>query len=174
MEPISDIAHATAVAGSVCAGLDTVRGTAFWKIPDDDLLSLAETLERVGRLVYAAQVHLTGELDTRRVFQEHGAVSTAALLRQRLCISPGEIARAGPRRPGDPAAGSAYRWGNPTGVAGVAGRVGRRDGRRRTGPHRSRHHGRSAGRGGPGVAGVGAGLAGGPREGHRTGAVRPV
>jgi len=92
MEPISDIEHATAVAGSVCAGLDAVRGTAFWKIPDDDLLSLAETLERVGRLVYAAQVHLTGELDTRRVFQEHGAVSTAALLRQRLCISPGEAA----------------------------------------------------------------------------------
>jgi len=90
MEPIRDIEAATAVAGSVCAGLDAVRGTAFWKIPDDDLLSLAETLERVGRLVYAAQVHLTGELDTRRVFQGHGAVSTAGLLRQRLCISPGE------------------------------------------------------------------------------------
>ena len=48
MEPISDIEHATAVARSMCAGLDAVRGTAFWKIPDDDLLSLAETLERVG------------------------------------------------------------------------------------------------------------------------------
>ena len=92
MEPISDIDHATAVANSVCAGLDAVRGTAFWKIGDDDLLSLAETLERVGRLVYAAQVHLTGEIDTRRVFQDNGAVSTAALLRQRLCISPGDAA----------------------------------------------------------------------------------
>ena len=92
MEPISDIEHATAVVGSVCAGLDAVRGTAFWKIGDDDLLSLAETLERVGRLAYAAQVHLTGEIDTRRVFQDNGAVSTAALLRQRLCISPGDAA----------------------------------------------------------------------------------
>src|SRR5664279_1050515 len=55
--------------GRCAPGLDAVRGTAFWKIPDDDLLSLAETLERVGRLVYAAQVHLLGELDTRRVFQ---------------------------------------------------------------------------------------------------------
>ncbi|HEY5115036.1 MAG TPA: HNH endonuclease, partial [Nakamurella sp.] len=92
MEPISDIDHATAVVGSVCARLDAVRGTAFWKIGDADLLSLAETLERVGRLVYAAQVHLTGEIDTRRVFQDNGAVSTAALLRQRLCISPGDAA----------------------------------------------------------------------------------
>src|SRR5664279_4903243 len=92
MEPISDIDHATAVVGSVCAGLDAVRGTAFWKIGDDDLLSLAESLERVGRLAYAAQVHLTGEIDTRRVFQDNGAVSTAALLRQRLCISPGDAA----------------------------------------------------------------------------------
>ena len=96
MEPISDIEHATAVAGSVCAGLDAVRGTAVWKIGDDDLLSLAESLERVGRLAYAAQVHVTGEIDTRRVFQDNGAVSTAvstaALLRQRLCISPGDAA----------------------------------------------------------------------------------
>ena len=74
MEPISDIEHATAVAGSVCAGLDALRGAAFWKIGDEELLTLAETLERVGRLVYAAQVHLTGEVDTRRVFQGTGGV----------------------------------------------------------------------------------------------------
>ena len=92
MEPIRDVEEATAVAGSVCGGLDRLRGAEFWKIPDDDLLSLAGTLERVGRLVYAAQIHLTGELDTRRVHQGNGAVSTAALLRQRLCISPGDAA----------------------------------------------------------------------------------
>ena len=92
MEPISDIEHATAVAGSVSAGVEALRRSAFWKIGDKELLTLAETLERVGRLVYAAQVHLTGELDTRRVFQGNGAVSTAALLRQRLCLSPAEAA----------------------------------------------------------------------------------
>ena len=92
MGPISDIEHATAVAGSVCAGLDALRGSDFWKLADKDLLSLATTLERVGRLVYAAQVHLTGELDTRRVCERHAASSTAGLLRQTLCISPGDAA----------------------------------------------------------------------------------
>ena len=67
MELISDIGHATAVAGSVCAELQALRCTEFWKIGDKDLLTLAETLERVGRLVFAAQVHLTGELDSRGV-----------------------------------------------------------------------------------------------------------
>ncbi|HYN74210.1 MAG TPA: hypothetical protein VES60_17065 [Nakamurella sp.] len=92
MGPISDIEHATAVAGSVCAGLDALRGSAFWKIDEDDLLTLAGVLERVGRLVYAAQVHLTGELDTRRVCERHAASSTAGLLQQTLCISPGDAA----------------------------------------------------------------------------------
>ena len=84
MELISDIEHATAVAGSVCAGVEALRGAEFWKIGDKELLTLAETLERVGRLVYAAQVHLTGELDTRNVAQ---GASTMVLLRDRLRIS---------------------------------------------------------------------------------------
>ena len=84
MEPISDIEHATAVAGSVSAGVEALRRSAFWKIGDKELLTLAETLERVGRLVYAAQVHLTGELDTRNVAQ---GASTMVLLRDRLRIS---------------------------------------------------------------------------------------
>ena len=92
MEPISDVEHATAVAGSVSAGLDALRGSAFWKIDDDGLLTLAGTLERVGQLVHAAQIHLTGELDTRRVCERHAAASTAGLLRRRLYISPGDAA----------------------------------------------------------------------------------
>ena len=44
-------------------------------------------------MVYAAQVHLTGELDTRRVSPgATGAASTTALLRHRLWISPGDAA----------------------------------------------------------------------------------
>jgi hypothetical protein len=92
MELITDLGRATEVAGSVCDGLDALRGSHFWKIAEEDLLTLAGTLERVGRLVYAAQVHLTGELDTRRVCERHAASSTAALLRQTLCISPGDAA----------------------------------------------------------------------------------
>ncbi len=87
MELISDIGHATAVAGSVCAELQALRCAEFWKIGDKDLLTLAETLERVGRLVFAAQVHLTGELDTRGVAGSKGAPSTMVLLRDRLRIS---------------------------------------------------------------------------------------
>ena len=92
MGQIMDLQAATGVAGSVCEGLDALRGSAFWKLADDDLLTLAVVLERVGRLVYAAQVHLTGELDTRRAWQQHAATSTAALLRQNLCISPSDAA----------------------------------------------------------------------------------
>ena len=56
MELISDIGQATAVAGSVSAELEALRGAAFWKLGDQELLTLAETLERVGRLVFAVQV----------------------------------------------------------------------------------------------------------------------
>ena len=87
MELISDIEHATAVAGSVCAGVEALRGAEFWKIGDKELLTLAETLERVGRLVYAAQVHLAGEVDTRGVAQ---GASTMVVLRDRLRISAGD------------------------------------------------------------------------------------
>ena len=92
MGQIMDLEAATGVAGSVCSGLDALRGSAFWKLGDKELLTLAGVFERVGRLVYAAQVHLTGELDTRRAWQQHSATSTAALLRHTLYISPGDAA----------------------------------------------------------------------------------
>ena len=51
MELITDLGRATEVAGSVCDGLDALRGSHFWKIAEEDLLTLAGALERVGRLV---------------------------------------------------------------------------------------------------------------------------
>jgi len=92
MGVITDLEQATMVAGSVCDGLDALRDCEFWEISELDLLSLARTLERMGRLVYAAQVHLAGELDTRRVADRFGCTSTLALLRETLCISAGDAA----------------------------------------------------------------------------------
>jgi len=156
MELISDIEHATAVAGSVCAGVEALRGAEFWKIGDKELLTLAETLERVGRLVYAAQVHLAGEVDTRDVAQ---GASTMVLLRDRLRIPAGDArARVNAARailPRDLPTGGE----TPPARAGVAGRGGRRDGRRRADPHRDRDHEgvtREAGPGHPGHGAAGA------------------
>ena len=92
MGGIADLAKATEVVGSVCADLDALRDCEFWKIPDDGLLSLAQLMERVGRLVYAAQVQLTGQIDTRGVAERFGCTSTGALLRQSLNISAGDAA----------------------------------------------------------------------------------
>ena len=90
MGEVTDPDPATAAVGVACAALDAVRDTEFWKIPDPDLLVLAQGLERVSRLVYAAQVHLTGEIDTRGIADKHGCTSTGALLRQALTISAGD------------------------------------------------------------------------------------
>ena len=80
MGEVTDPDPATAAVGVVCAALDAVRDTEFWKVPDPDLLVLAQGLERVSRLVYAAQVHLTGEIDTRGI-----ADNTAAPPPGRCC-----------------------------------------------------------------------------------------
>lgn len=62
----------------------------FWKMPADDLLALGRHLEQLSRLVYAAQVHLTGEIDTAGLAALKSCSSTPALLRQAYNISPAE------------------------------------------------------------------------------------
>jgi Domain of unknown function (DUF222) len=64
-----------------------MRDTMFTRIPDADLLTLARSFEHTARLLWAAQVHLAGEIDIRRMADAHGCTSTAALLRQTLTIS---------------------------------------------------------------------------------------
>ena len=90
MGEITDVAAGLAVAAGVGAALEQLRDTAFWKIPDLELLTLAQEFERLGRLTHALQVHVAGEIDTRGLADRHGCSSTAALLRQSLVISAGD------------------------------------------------------------------------------------
>ena len=90
MAQITDSPAAEAAAAGVGAALEALRDTAFWKIPDLDLLTLAQHFEHLGRLVHALQVHVAGEIDTRGLADRHGCTSTAALLRQSLIISAGD------------------------------------------------------------------------------------
>ena len=88
MGTITDPEQATAVATSVCDALTMLAGTEFSKFDDLALLEFAPTLEHITRLTFAAQLQLTGEIDTRRIARAHGYPNTTALLRNTLNISP--------------------------------------------------------------------------------------
>ena len=62
---------------------------------DIALLEFAPILERITRLTYTAQIHLTGEIDTRRLASTHGCPNTATLLRNTLQISAHDAATRG-------------------------------------------------------------------------------
>ena len=64
-----------------------ILDTEFWKILPDDLLMLGRQLEALSRTIHAAQLHLTGEIDTRGMAGLRSCSSTHALLRQALNIS---------------------------------------------------------------------------------------
>ena len=87
MGTITDPDAADAVVQVARVALTGLRETEFWKIPNPDLLVLAKQLEHLGRLACTAQIHLAGEIDTRKIAESHGCTSTAALLRQTLTIS---------------------------------------------------------------------------------------
>ena len=87
MGTITDPEQATTVAASVCDALRTLADTEFGKFDDLALLAFGPILERITRLTFAAQLQLTGEIDTRRIAAAHGYPSTAALLRGTLQIS---------------------------------------------------------------------------------------
>ena len=81
---------ALAVVGETVAAVAGFQHIEFWKLPADDLLALGRDLEHLSRLVYAAQVHLVGEIDTAGLAAARSCPSTAALLRQAFNISPAE------------------------------------------------------------------------------------
>ena len=83
---LDDVTH---VAEQVRAGLDQLLNAEYWKLPGDDLLAAARTVEHLARLTYAVQVMIAGEIDLARLAQVHGQPSTAALLRHALTIGPG-------------------------------------------------------------------------------------
>jgi hypothetical protein len=90
MDVVTGLDAAQAVVGAACAAVERVRAAELWRFSGRDLLDLSVAVERLSRLVFAAQVGLAGELDTQNAAADHGAVSTAALLRQTLAISAGD------------------------------------------------------------------------------------
>ena len=85
-----DLDQAKQLVRSAMNAVSGLRDGAFWKIGADDLLSLGREFETLSRLVYAANVHLSGEVDTQGLAKQRSCPSTAALLRQALLISPAE------------------------------------------------------------------------------------
>ena len=87
MSTITDPEQASTVATSVCDALRSLADAEFSKFDQPALLAFAPTLERITRLTFAAQLQLTGEIDTRRIAASHGYPNTPALLRDTLNIS---------------------------------------------------------------------------------------
>jgi Domain of unknown function (DUF222) len=86
----TDFEQAQAVLKGVQGGIDAFLGGYFWRLSGEQQLALARPLEVLGRKVFAAQVHLAGEIDLSGVAAAHSCTSTAAMLRQLLNISPGD------------------------------------------------------------------------------------
>ncbi len=85
MDTVLDSAQADVTVA--CAALRDLQDLDFWKIPELDLLALAQSIEGLARLGYAAQVRVAGEVDTRHTAASFGSASTVALLRETLTIS---------------------------------------------------------------------------------------
>ena len=140
MGTITDPEQASTVAASVCDALRSLADAEFSKFDEPALLAFAPTLERITRLTFAAQLQLTGEIDTRRIAASHGYPNTSALLRDTLNIS----ATTPPPGSPPPAPSSRrtldVRRVHPTGAAPTRRRPHRRHHRHRTGPdHRADH-----------------------------------
>ena len=85
---ISEVLKAAeAQADAASAAARAVIGTEYARFSAAELLSFVQTFEITARLVFAAQVRIAGEIDTRNIAADHGASSTAALLRNTLTIS---------------------------------------------------------------------------------------
>ena len=123
----TDVEQAKGLLDGVLAGVGNIRDGAFWKLGADDLFDVGRNLERLSHLVYAAQVHLAGEIDLQGLAASRSCASTASLLRQVLNISA-----AVPRKREVPPAGNRVRAGKqvlpqdlpsggetPTGAAGA-------------------------------------------------------
>jgi Domain of unknown function (DUF222) len=66
---------------------------AAWSLPDEDVLEALHHGERLAARLAGLQLRLIGEADARDVASRLGAPSTAALLRQRLRLHPGDAVR---------------------------------------------------------------------------------
>ncbi len=82
-----DIDQATRLLDAAMSAVQEICAGAFWKLLPDQVLSLGQAMETLSRTVYATQVHLAGEIDTRDLAAGRSCPSTAALLRQAFNLS---------------------------------------------------------------------------------------
>jgi len=82
----------TAAVGAAGAALDpALDGSAApWSLADGELLALLAEVERAAARLAAVGLRLVREADGRDLATRAGATSTAALLRHRLRLRPGE------------------------------------------------------------------------------------
>jgi Domain of unknown function (DUF222) len=79
-----------ALDGALDAAWDGAAGGAVWSLSDEDLLAVLEATERVAARLAGLGLRLVREADGRDLAARTGATSTAALLRHRLRLRPGE------------------------------------------------------------------------------------
>ncbi len=85
-----DSDQATGLVAAALSAVEGMRDGSFWKLLPDDLLQFGRQLETLSRVVYAAQVHLTGEIEEREMASARSCSSTHSLLRQAFNISNAE------------------------------------------------------------------------------------
>uniref|UniRef100_UPI002AD34FE2 DUF222 domain-containing protein n=1 Tax=Frankia sp. Cr1 TaxID=3073931 RepID=UPI002AD34FE2 len=75
---------------AVATGVDALAQATVWSLSDADLLAALEDGERLLATVAAVRLRLVREADGRDLAAGQGATSTAALLRHRLRLRPGD------------------------------------------------------------------------------------
>jgi len=68
----SDFGEALAAVGSALSAVEQSGDGEYWKLLPEDALDLGREMEKLGRLVHAAQVRATAELDTGNVAAARG------------------------------------------------------------------------------------------------------
>jgi hypothetical protein len=84
------VAHPVAAALARIDDAITQAREAVWSLGEDDLLDALDECERQAARLAGLGVELVRVADVRGVASMLGAPSTAALLRQRLSLHPGE------------------------------------------------------------------------------------
>jgi hypothetical protein len=82
--------EAAAALEAASAAVAQASEAAVWTLPDEDLVALLEASERLAAQVAAVGLRLVREADKRTLGPRLGATSTAALMRDRLRLRPGD------------------------------------------------------------------------------------
>uniref|UniRef100_UPI002AD3B788 DUF222 domain-containing protein n=1 Tax=Frankia sp. Cr2 TaxID=3073932 RepID=UPI002AD3B788 len=75
---------------AVATAMNTLAQTSVWSLSDAELLAALEDGERLLATMAALRLRLVRDADGRDLAARHGATSTAALLRHRLRLRPGD------------------------------------------------------------------------------------